>query len=252
MIKKSIPNFITILNILTGCLSIYYLINGHVLTASYLVFLSAVLDFLDGFAARMLKAYSDFGKQLDSLADLISFGVAPALIMYSMSKTAILIYTANSDVEINSWIHRFLLFLPFLIIVFSAIRLAKFNLQEKNENKKEVFSGLPTPANAMLIASLPVLFNDYFEFSGMLFNVYFLSALTIFLCMLMISPLKMFSLKTKSYGFRENIILYHFLALSLIGLVIWQISAIPVIIFLYIIISIITSLSCRNDKIDQH
>ena len=149
-IKKNIPNFITALNILCGSFSVVLAFEGYILWAAILIGIASIFDFMDGMAARMLNAYSELGKQLDSLADLISFGFAPSIILFVLMKKSL----AIDSISFNQYSEIAFLAIPFLIVVFSAIRLAKFNVDTRQTSS---FIGLPTPANALLIASFPLI-----------------------------------------------------------------------------------------------
>ncbi|MEY3679312.1 MAG: hypothetical protein RI924_1453 [Bacteroidota bacterium] len=137
--KKHIPNTLTCLNLFSGCVGLVFAFENQLIFAAYAIGISAMLDFFDGMTARLLKAYSEIGKELDSLADVVSFGVLPSLIIYQLFKT-------------STSVHAYLPYLAFMIAVFSALRLAKFNVDTR---QSEHFIGLPTPANALLIGSLP-------------------------------------------------------------------------------------------------
>lgn len=222
-IKKQIPNIITSLNLFAGCLSCVFSFQGDFMLGVYLILAAAVLDFFDGFAARLLNAYSPLGKELDSLADMVSFGLAPAVMLYSFLS------------EINSYFA----FIAFLIPVFSAFRLAKFNIDERQTSS---FIGLATPANAIFWIFAVVNFASSglyltMENDDMPFFYFSVSLLVIFFCFLMISEIPMFSLKFKSYAWKSNEIRYLFLLLSLLLIVLLQITAFPLIIVLYIIMS---------------
>ena len=163
IIVKHIPNTITSMNLLCGVLGVIASLNGRLELGFELMILAAVFDFCDGLAARLLKAYSEIGKELDSLADDVSFGVLPAVMLYQISGTDILI----------------LKYLPLVLAAFSALRLAKFNLDERQHDS---FIGLPTPAAAMICGSLATL-------------VVFIPVLTLILCYLLICEIPMFSMK---------------------------------------------------------
>jgi CDP-diacylglycerol--serine O-phosphatidyltransferase len=235
---KHIPNFITSLNILAGCLSVVASLEGYYILASAFIFAAAVFDFLDGFAARLLHAYSDLGKQLDSLADMVSFGIAPAFIVYNLIKSVLLIEELAID-DITP-LNVFYLVSPFLLVVFSGLRLAKFNIDTRQTTS---FIGLPTPANAILLASLPVvmIYTGSMKFYFLVLNLKFLIPLIYIQCFLLVSPLPMFSLKFKSFKLKENLIRYIFLLLVVILIVIAKVVALPLVIFLYIILSIINA-----------
>lgn len=232
--KKHIPNMLTLANLLVGILSIYIGMQGDLKVAAYLIFIAAILDFSDGFAARMLNAYSDIGKQLDSLADLVSFGVAPGFILVNM------ISISHGQPSITSTGSTILPFIGFMIPLFAALRLAKFNIDENQENS---FLGMPTPAVAILVASLPLIKNFLYHDRGLFYmvitNTYFLTGIAVITSLLMVIPLPMFAFKFKSYGWAENKVKYSFLLLSLILLIWLQFMAIPLIIALYFLLSLV-------------
>lgn len=192
-VKNQIPNFITGLNLFSGCLSLVYAFEGELEIAFYLMVLAAVFDFFDGFAARLLNAKSDIGKELDSLADVVSFGVDPAVIMFVFFKNTV------SDCSNLS----LLPFIAFIIPVFSAFRLAKFNLDTR---QTESFLGLPTPANALFIGSYVFLPN----FFSIAHHPITLSIIIIVMSILLLTELPMFSLKIKNLKPTENIERYVF------------------------------------------
>ncbi|MFH0867415.1 MAG: CDP-diacylglycerol--serine O-phosphatidyltransferase [Bacteroidota bacterium] len=229
--KKHLANFITSLNLLCGCIGIGLLFNSDIISAAYFIFIAAIFDFLDGFIAKQLHAQSAFGKELDSLADVVSFGVLPGLIMF------VLLNLCYEDEE--GW-QQYLPYTSFLIPVFSALRLAKFNTDDR---QAENFIGLPTPANAIFIASIPFIIlngNEYHSFiSGLFGNPGFLLILILILSFLLVSPLTLFSLKFKSFIWKENNFRIIFLIVSVILLLIFQFLAIPLIIAIYIFLSLI-------------
>src|ERR1700712_2095160 len=164
-VKKHLPNFIPCANLFSGCVGIVFAFQGELIVAAYAIFLSAIFDFFDGLASRVLKSYSGIGKDLDSLADMVSFGVLPAVIMYQLFLEAH---------QINN-VSTYLNFIAFLIPVFSALRLAKFNVDTR---QAEHFIGMPTPANAILIASFPIIIGHNNRFYlPFLLNPYILSGL---------------------------------------------------------------------------
>lgn len=240
-IKKHIPNSFTCANLLCGCFGITFAFGGQLEFTALLVLLAAVFDFFDGFTARMLKAYSDIGKELDSLADLVSFGMVPGFIVYhlldpevsqSMSELA-----ASNPALLN------LRYIAFLIPVFSALRLAKFNVDTRQSDS---FIGVPTPANAMLFASFPLIliaqpFISNVNFYSEITNVYLLLGLTLVMCYLMVSELPLISFKFKNFGWKGNEPRYMLLIISIASIVFLQFMAIPIIILLYILISIVNT-----------
>jgi CDP-diacylglycerol--serine O-phosphatidyltransferase len=217
MIKKHIPNFITSLNLYAGCLAIYYGFRGDYELVLLFVLLAAVFDFADGLAARLLHAYSPMGKELDSLADVVSFGVAPGILVLSMLTQSNLPY----------WVA----FSGFIIPVFSALRLAKFNIDERQTSS---FIGLPTPANALFWVGMG------YSFSKVLIaNPWYILAFTFILSGLLVSELPMFSLKFKSLKWKDNQVQYIFLMVSILLIALFQTNALALIIGWYILFSIL-------------
>lgn len=226
--KKHIPNLITLCNLLCGVFAVIIAISGILPfeIAAILIFAGAVFDFFDGFAARILKANSDIGKQLDSLSDLITFGFAPAALVSSVIQH-ILFGTVVADVESVVWQEYVLFLTPFIIVPFSALRLAKFNVDPRQSH---TFIGLPTPANALFFAS--IIF--YPELSPIL-----LVFLSVAFSLLLVSEIPMFSLKFKTFAINDNKFRYSFLAISVIILAMFQLLALPFVILLYIITSVV-------------
>ena len=225
-ITKHIPNTITCLNLFSGCIACVMAFQGEYFHAALFIYLAAVFDFLDGMAARALNAYSGMGKELDSLADMISFGLAPGIILFSWLQAI----TPENNL--------FLPYIAFLIPVFSALRLAKFNIDTRQTSS---FIGLPTPANAIFIAALISLHNEP-HLSDVLSNVRIITILILILSFLLISRLPMFSLKFQSLTWKSNKIRYTFLILSLVLLGIFRLTAIPLIIVLFILMSLLLHL----------
>lgn len=217
-IIKSIPNSITILNLLAGCFAVVLVISGDLVTAFFCMLASLVFDFLDGLSARVLKAYSPMGKELDSLADMVSFGLVPACI---------------TNVLGLEWF-------GFIIAAFSALRLAKFNIDTRQTDS---FIGLATPANALFFGAIGYLVQME---PASLFASYItpttLGILAVVFSLLLVSEIPMFSLKFKSYSFASNKLIYSFLLLSLISIIMFQVMAIPFIVIAYVIVSIIKTL----------
>ena len=230
-IVKHIPNTITCCNLLSGCVSILFLCNDHVLWASAMIFAAAVFDFLDGFAARTLNAKSPIGGELDSLSDVVSFGVAPSFIVaWFLSKTGI-----------GWWIHNVNVFpmLAFILAAFAAVRLAKFNIDTRQSTS---FIGLPVPAVGLFIASLPfMLFNIGADSTlyNIVVNPYFLLAMVAIFSWLMISEVPFFSFKIKNLRFKDNIIRYFVVIFAIIAVIILKLTALPFIFLFYILLSVI-------------
>ena len=224
-IKRNVPNLITLGNLTCGLLSIVLSFEGKLEVAAAFIFFGAILDFFDGFASRLLKVSSEIGKQLDSMADMVTFGVAPGIIIYK------LISESNNHYE-------FLVYAAFILPIFSAIRLAKFNIDSRQTSS---FIGLPVPAAAIFIASLPILGINY----ETKFSIDLLIGTTIILSLLLVSELPLFSLKiSKGEELKSqlNIIRIIFLISSLILLFVLEFAAIPFIVILYIFLSIINNL----------
>ncbi|BAU55230.1 CDP-diacylglycerol--serine O-phosphatidyltransferase [Mucilaginibacter gotjawali] len=226
-VKKHLPNAITCANLFSGCVGIVLAFKGELVAAAYAIFLSAIFDFFDGLASRVLKSFSGIGKDLDSLADMVSFGVLPAVIMYQI------FLQAPQIAQISGWLN----FIAFLIPVFSALRLAKFNVDTR---QAENFIGLPTPANAILIASFPMIIEHHDRFyEPFLSNPYALPIFVIVMCTLLVLEMPMMSLKFKNSDFNQNIYRYLLLLFSAILILFFKFAAVPVIILIYVILSII-------------
>lgn len=231
---RAIPNLLTLLNLFCGCVAIAMVFNGAYTQASILVFIAALFDFLDGTAARLLDARSELGKQLDSLADVVSFGVAPAAILYVMMANAAW-QTAGSIINIPA--------LPaFLVALFSAVRLAIFNIDTRQASS---FRGLPTPANALFIATIPFIHvhahnGSWWQaaLSSALSEYVVLLVLVLLLCYLLVSPLPLMGLKLKSLNWSTNRFKYILLILSVAVLAFAGFAASPVILVLYIALSL--------------
>jgi len=229
----TVPNIITCLNLVAGCFAIERAFAADFPMAFLFVVIAAVLDFFDGFFARLLKSYSDIGKELDSLADMVSFGAAPAFVLFN----------ALREGGFSGWEP----YLVFAVAAFSALRLAKFNLDTRQTTE---FIGLPTPANALLIVSLVYLIGLE-EKGPMLFllsSPWWLIGLSLVLSILLVSEIPMFSLKFKSFGWKQNSLRYSFLILSLILLVILKAYAVPCILLLYILLSVLRNLMFKPQQ----
>lgn len=237
-IKKYIPNIITSLNLLSGLVSITLILENKFIMAGVFIFIAAAFDFLDGMAARVLDARSELGKQLDSLADVVSFGVAPGILIFQM----ISIHCMGSCNVLERM--HIAPYFALLIPVCAALRLAKFNIDIRQE---EHFIGLPTPANAIFFASIPLviylqpnLFSIIpLDFIAVFFsNTRVLAMLAVFFSYLMISDFQLFSMKYKSSGWKGNEVRYIFILLSLILMILFSLAAIPLIILSYLLLSI--------------
>ena len=290
MIKKNIPNLFTSANLFSGCLGIVFAFQGNLVWTAYMVGIAAVMDFLDGFVARLLKVHSEIGKQLDSLADMVTFGVVPGVVMFHLLQQSFYYglfleyWEGKSPENFNSvWYDTnridLIPYLGFIITVFSAIRLAKFNIDTRQSDS---FIGVPTPANSILICSIPLIlyFGDeagryfmqtqVFNFSmeknpldiwetlkaktpgflswqsRLLFNRNFLVVLTLIMSYLLVAELPLFALKFKNFGWADNKLRFIFLGLSLAMLIIFQYLGIPFIIVLYVLLSLVNNMIRKN------
>ncbi|ULC60590.1 CDP-alcohol phosphatidyltransferase family protein [Flaviramulus sp. BrNp1-15] len=237
--KRFIPNALTLLNLLCGSIAVIFVINDNFVTASLFVFLGIFFDFFDGFAARKLNVQSELGIQLDSLADMVTSGLVPGLVMYKLLDLS---HTSwgemNSDSILNFNEVSLIPILGLAITLASAYRLAKFNI---DEDQQTYFRGLPTPANTLLIISLPLIleFQNNDAINVIILNKWFLIALTVLSCYLLNSSIKLFALKFKDWSFKNNAIRYIFILLCIVLLIVLQFAAIPLIILVYIILSLL-------------
>lgn len=220
MIKKHIPNAITCANLFSGCIGIVYAFKGDLEVAAYLVVLSGIFDFFDGFAARLLNVKSPIGKELDSLADMVSFGFLPGVVMFQL-------------LSVSDYSSEYLPYFGFVITVFSALRLAKFNIDTR---QTEDFIGLNTPMNTLFVVSLPFIKADYPSVIG---STALLVGLTAILSVLLVSEIRIFSMKFGTKGWKNNQMKYLFLLLSVLLVVALKFVAVPFILMLYIGLSIV-------------
>lgn len=218
--KKHLPNALTCANLFSGCIGIVYAFNGDLKKVAYFVLLSGLFDFFDGMAARALKVKSNIGKELDSLADMVSFGFLPGVVLFFLFKTSNL----QSD---------YLPYLGFLITIFSALRLAKFNIDERQTVD---FIGLNTPMNTLFIVSLPYVAEVYPQLMG---NWTILVGITLLTSYLLVSEIKIFSLKFSGFSWAANKIKFVFIILSFLLFLWHQFVAFPIILLLYILLSIL-------------
>ncbi len=237
-----VPNTITAMNLVCGSLSVFFAIDGQLGWASVFIIAAAVFDFFDGFSARLLKAYSAIGKELDSLADLVSFGLAPAAIVFTMLELTIFGQNQHiQDIEAN-WSQWITLLSSLVIPVAGAFRLAKFNTDDR---QSEQFLGMPIPANAIFFASLGLILElgTQQNIVPFILNKHVILA-SIFICsFLMVSELPMFNLKFKNLNLKENALRYLFLGITILMLVFLQVYALPLIIIWYVLLSGISYLS---------
>lgn len=234
MIKKQIPNTITGLNLVSGCISIIFSFSHQYEWAIFAIFMAAVFDFFDGFVARLLKVSSPIGVEMDSLADVVSFGVSPAMILFCYMSQM------NVDNHIEGW-QQYLPFAIFIVPMFSAYRLAKFNLDTRQTVS---FLGLPTPANAMFLSTL-VLLPKSWEF---VHNSYTLLALAAITSALLVSEIPLFALKFKNFTWKDNKIKVIFLAGVVAIVAFLNIISVPFIILWYILLSVIQNITTEKSE----
>jgi CDP-diacylglycerol--serine O-phosphatidyltransferase len=230
-IKYIVPNLFTTLNLISGIVALTFLFYGNFGTALFLIMFAALFDFLDGMFARILNARSEFGKQLDSLADSVSFGLVPGFIVFLYLEVAL---------KINSLWPEQISYIGFLLTVFAIYRLARFNI---SENKSGNFVGLAVPAMAIFISSFVwYLLNFNNTFTEYLSQIPVIIIITILFSVLMISKVSMFSLKFENLSFKGNEVKWVFLIISSVLLIIFRIFALPLVIIFYIVLSIVLNL----------
>jgi len=229
--KKHLPNFLTCCNLICGFAGILYILEDYNWGGSftknfltdfppaYFVWAACVFDFFDGFAARGLKVSSPIGKELDSLADMVSFGVLPAAFMYK--------FIAQNSSGLSPTLQTYLPYTAVAIAVFSALRLAIFNV---DETQKDSFRGLPTPANTIFITGL--------SFLPIFISPWLLVSITLVFSLLLVSRIELFALKFKDFTWSSNRMKFSFLILSALGLIIFKFAAIPLVILFYIGLSL--------------
>lgn len=227
-IVRNIPNTLTSCNLFSGCIAAYMAFHGNYKEALLFIVLGAMFDFFDGMTARLLHVSSPIGKELDSQADDITFGLAPAAIAFSLFKE---VYYPDFLIPVAG----IMPYTAFLIAVFSGLRLAKFNIDERQTSS---FIGMPTPANALFWASLAVGGHSFLISDN--FNAIYLFVLVVVMSLLLVAELPMFSLKFKDLSWGHNKISYIFLIVSLPLLIIFQLSGIAAVIIWYILLSLAT------------
>ena len=234
---KNLPNIVTCMNLYSGCLScVMSLVYDNYIGAFIFILLAACFDFLDGFIARLLKSHSPIGAQLDSLADVVSFGLAPGFIVY--------LFLSSSSVEVPYCSN--IKFIAFLIPIFAALRLAKFNIDKRQTSS---FLGLPVPANGLfwgtLIPSIPLMESNH------TFYTFFVVILLIIFCLLMVSELPMYSLKFTHYKWAGNQYPYITILIALLLTICFQLLGICLAIVCYILLSLIKYFSVHNNIFKQ-
>ena len=232
----TVPNMLTLANLLAGCTAIVYTLQYHAYeTVFWLIIAAAVFDFLDGFAARLLKQTSPLGVQLDSLADDVTFGLAPAIVMYDLYIHSSSYYGLNP--EVMGWLKWGVL----IIAAFSVLRLAKFNI---DTTQSAEFEGLPTPANALMLMSLAVLS----EAGKVTLHQESILVISFAAALLLISPIRMFALKFKSFGIKGNELRYGFIVAALALIILVPAYSLLAIIVLYIALSTLRWVFMRKSQ----
>jgi CDP-diacylglycerol--serine O-phosphatidyltransferase len=236
-IKKHIPNSITLLNLLCGCIAMVFVTNSDFEMAFYFVCLGIFLDFFDGFFARLLKVSGPLGLQLDSLADMVTSGLVPGYVMFFM--------LSNSQHEISA--SPMLPYLGFIITMGSCYRLAVFNIDTRQTNS---FIGLPTPANALFILSLPLVlkYSNSLITLEVLTSQWALLVITLFSAYILNAQIPLFSLKVKKFSFKHNALQIGFLFSSFLLLLVFQYAGIPLSIISYVLLSIVSNKFLLDEK----
>lgn len=236
--KKHLPNTITLLNLFCGCIAMVFALNKEFEMAFYFVSLGIFLDFFDGFFARLFQVSSPLGLQLDSLADMVTSGVVPGIVMYQM-------LGSSSGYPKLDWAVEPFPFLGFLITLGSCYRLANFNIDTRQTDS---FIGLPTPANALFILSLPLVLHDLDSFFvlELLTNPFVLIGITLLSVYMLNAEIPLFSLKVKKMSWKGNALPIGFLMSSVVVIASFQYAGIPLLILLYVLLSLINNI--RTNK----
>ncbi len=231
-IKKHIPNLLTLGNLLSGVIATIFAVKGDFEAVAFLVILGIIFDFFDGFAARLLHVSGELGKQLDSLADMVTSGVVPGIVVYKMLEQ-----TMVGDFSDTNYFP----YIGLLLTLAACYRLANFNIDTRQTDS---FIGVPTPAMALFVISLPliILYSEYQFVVELIQNKYFLIGVTLLFSYLMNAELPLFALKFTSFGWKENGMKYVFLLTSIVLIFVLQFIAIPLIIILYVLVSITSNL----------
>lgn len=228
-LKQHIPNAITCGNLVSGCLSILFLTHNMPVKAAIMIFVAGLFDFLDGFAARLLHAHSPIGADLDSLSDVVSFGVAPGFIMY---------WLMSRSFDLPQWCIAGINVLPclaFLLPVFSSIRLAKFNI---DSTQKTTFRGIPAPGMAIFIASLPLALSQVHHLKDGVLSYWACLGIALIFSFMMVSRLRFFSFKMKSAKWKGNEVRWIFLLVTITSFVIFKWISLPFVMMFYVLLSI--------------
>jgi len=238
-IKKHIPNIITLLNLFSGCIALVFAFQLEFELAFYFVSLGIFLDFFDGFFARMFKVQSELGLQLDSLADMVTSGVVPGVVMFQLLLKS---FGEEKVINISSWDNTVMIlpFLGFIITLGACFRLANFNIDTRQTDS---FIGLPTPANTLFIMSLPLvlMYSDITFITDALQNQWVLLVITLLSAFVMNAEIPLFSLKVKNFTFKKNALQIFFLASSVLLVLLFKYLGIPIIIAFYVLLSVVNN-----------
>jgi CDP-diacylglycerol--serine O-phosphatidyltransferase len=234
-IGKQIPNYITLGNLFAGTIATIFAVEGNFKTAAIFVLIGIIFDFFDGFVARLLNVSGELGKQLDSLADMVTSGVVPGIIMFKLIQSNLIV---DDLLEIKTDQILDVSLIGLILTLAACFRLARFNLDTRQTDS---FIGLPTPAMCLFVVSLPLIqmHTEIVFVKNLIGNNYFLIATTWVLSFLMNAEMHLFSLKFKEYSFKNNYVKYFFLLSSLLLIFTLNFLAVPLIILLYILLSVV-------------
>jgi CDP-diacylglycerol---serine O-phosphatidyltransferase len=246
--KKHIPNLITLLNLLSGTIAVYFAVKEQLVLAAFFVCLGIILDFFDGFSARLLNVQGELGKQLDSLADVVTSGVVPGIVLFQLIHKSLTTGSWNKrsnlmvDLITDDYFNKTFLIsiIGLLFTLAAAYRLANFNIDERQTSS---FIGLPTPAAALVVLSLPLIlvYSNNEIANNIIGNVWFLIGLTITLCYFMNAEIVLFSLKFKNFSWKKNKIKFIFIAITVLMCIVFKFIAIPIVIILYVLLSVVNN-----------
>ncbi len=242
-IKRHIPNLFTLGNLLCGTVATIFAVRSEFTIVAFFVILGVILDFFDGFFARVLNVQGELGKQLDSLADMVTSGVVPGLVMFSLLNNSVPIFESSIEDSIAwegikiEWIQLFGL----LLTLAACYRLGKFNIDTR---QLESFIGLPTPAMTLFVIALPLISNHTIKI--ILENPYVLLGITVLLSYLMNANIRLLALKFKTFNFQDNLFKYLLILIAIVSIIALKILAIPLIILIYVMLSIVQNMVVKR------